>query len=109
MKNLIEGIQGKWKVTGYGIAKLINPLGDIKYIAGTNGFNSAMGINWGFFKVEHGYSHATSALILNYNDHRNNSYLRKVHDVIIKDKDGWTGTFYYKKKEVFTFRLDRSE
>ncbi len=118
--NLIEKVQGRWKVTiNRGevennpafrlMLHLLNLLEDEKEITGYLGHNIIGENEWGWFVVEFDPEHITERLLLNYNDPRNSKILRKVHDVLEKDGEGWTGTFYYNNKKIFTFRLDREE
>ncbi len=106
--SLITDLQGKWTVTSKGLGCPMNLLGDTKVIEGQSGFNIMQGKEWGYFSIEFVYPNRDGeTLILNYDDPRNNELLRKVVDVINKDKDGWSGIFYLAGQRVFTFRLDR--
>jgi len=100
-------LDGTWKVTSSGIAICSNLLGDVKHIAHDEGYNQlANGKEWGWFVVIS--TRSPKRFILNYNDSRNPSMLRKVEDIVTVDekRGGWEGKFYLSDMYLFKFRLD---
>lgn len=100
----IRGLDGIWKVTALGPARVFNLLGDRKIISGIAGYNVAGGKKWGWFSIEPD----GTGLMLNYDDVRNPNILRGVRDRIIRDETGWTGVFYLHGRKIFRFKLDRA-
>ncbi len=108
MNSLIEEIQGRWKVTCRGLAVPLNRLGDEKEISGYLGHNIIDGNEWGWFNINID-EHDPNVLRLDYDDPRNPRLLRKVYDLIVKDKKGWLGKLFYDDNRILDFRMDRIE
>lgn len=105
MENTIHDLDGAWRVTTFGIARPMNLFRDRKHIRNKSGYNIILGIKWGYFSIE--TEAGTDGFILNYDDPRNNLFLRRVRDRLSRDGEGWKGALYLNKKRFFDFRLDR--
>ena len=90
-------------MTCLGIASPMNIFGDRKLINNGTGHNILLGIRWGYFSIEA----ETDCLVINYDDPRNNPFVRMIRDKICREGEGWKGSFYLSGRRLFDFRLDR--
>ena len=96
-------LDGRWRVTGVGMACPLTFLHDIKVVKNGCGHNEMGEKTWGFFVV----LDAGENLMLDYSDPLNKLHVQQVLDVLRPVGEEWAGKLYFLKGQVFRFKLER--